>query len=187
METVNEFANEIPVNDNLDGGNAEALNEANSTEVSVDGLPSATTEPELDGLQPAPVEAPLTVEYFGTPLEAFEIDNITYALTDIGDAGVNVLIALENNNYMITDEIIADAKAVGVSQRQIDGYISHQVNVANKAFNDAGLTFSEGRDMMKRVDVEFSTEEREIFMRETNEDSTKSLQTLKAYFELENR
>jgi len=143
--------------------------------------PPAPT-PLLDGLQPSPVEKAVTVEDFGTPLESYEVDNLNYSLAET-EIGTDVLVALHKNQGVLTPEIEDMAKAVGVSERQIAGYKSHIANTANKAFVDAGMTFAEGRSLMQRVQKEFSPAEMEIFTKETNENPTKSLQTLKRYFD----
>ena len=143
--------------------------------------PEASIESDL---VPSDAEPLPTLESFGEPLANYEVDNLRYALYE-SDAGADLAIAIERNNGKLTPELIEKAKIVGVSRRQIDGYISHQVNQANKIFADAGLSFDDGRNMMIRMENTFSADEKKIFMDETKVDPTKSLQTLKAYFDNE--
>jgi len=143
--------------------------------------PEASIESDL---VPSDAEPLPTLESFGEPLANYEVDNLRYALYE-SDAGADLAIAVERNNGKLTLELIEEAKSVGVSQRQIDGYISHQVNQANKIFSDAGLSFDDGRNMMIRMENTFSADEKKIFMDETKVDPAKSLQTLKAYFDSE--
>ena len=138
-------------------------------------------EPDL---VPSEVKKLPSLEDFGEPLADFEVHNLRYALYE-SDAGSDLAYKVEKNDGILTPELIEEAKSVGVSQRQIDGYISHQVNQANKIFADAGLSFDDGRNMMIRMKNTFSADEKKIFMDETKVDPAKSLQTLKAYFDSE--
>ncbi len=175
--------NDLTVDDSADGSPSRSSFGEVKTDATIE---SATAEPLEPDLLPSDAVAEPTLADFGEPLRDFEIDNLKYALTDV-DGGVDVLIALENNGGVVTDEVVTMARGAGVSQKQIDGYISQQMNVANKAFNDAGLSFTQGRNMMQRVQREFSPRELDIFNRETNENPTQSLKTLKAYFDNEDR
>ena len=146
------------------------------------------TEPQPDTSQDLmPNDTPLTpepysAEDFGEPLKPYEVDNLKYALSDGGD-GSAFMNKLTGNNGILNEDLIAEAKALGVSQRQIDGYTAHHVAEATRLFADAGIPFAEGRVMMQRVQNEFSARELEIFTRETNENPTASLQRLKVYFD----
>ena len=138
-------------------------------------------EPELDGLQPKEVEPELTVESFGTPLEDFEVDNLQIALYE-SDEGADLAYAVEKNGGILTEELVEQAKTLGISDRQIDGYIAHQVQTANKVFVEAGMTLSEGRSLMQRMENSFSPEEKAIFVKEAKVDIVKSVKTLQNYF-----
>jgi len=196
---MNDFANEIPVNDVMDGSNATALNEANSTdyrnmsdtELDTSIAESNTTmsandtpEPVVeDGLHPSEVEPSITIEDFAEPLADYEVDNLHYALAETPQ-GTDVLIALHKNDGVVTDDIVDLALEAGVSQRQIESYISAQMHEANKIFTGAGLSLADGKSLVTRAKAEFSAEEWKIFTDETNVDAVKSMQTLKAYYEL---
>ena len=174
--------NDTPQSDYREMSEAELDVALADTQIVEHNAPEPEPTPELDGLQPTPSTPDPQIEDFAEPLADFEVHNLNVALHETPE-GVDFAIALHQNQGVLTPDLIDQAKAVGISDRQIDGYISHQVHTANKVFNDAGLSLDEGRAMMRRVQNEFSPEEMSIFMKETEQNPTQSLKTLKAYFE----
>jgi len=142
--------------------------------------------PELDGLHPSEAVTPISIDDFAEPLESYECDSLNYALAETPQ-GVDVLVALHRADGVVTDEVVQLALDAGVSQRQIDGYVSAQIHEANKIFNDAGLSLADGQSIVSRAKATFTPAEWQIFTDETNQDPRKSIETLKAYFDNKDR
>ncbi len=143
-------------------------------------------EDDIDtGLEPNGVEESITIEDFTNPLEEFEVDNLKVALFE-SDTGADFYIKFEDNGFIVTDELIADAKSVGISDKQIDGFISYQQHQADKVFGSVGLSYTDGVELMKKMNRDFNQSEMDTFKSECETlGVTKSLQVLKAYYELE--
>ena len=193
-----EFAQEVPTT-----ASAEVLNQANDyrnmseaeLDIALAQEPAQITEhntpePEPieppDGLHPSEAVKPISIDDFEEPLESYECDNLNYALAETPQ-GVDVLVALHRAEGVVTDEVAQLALDAGVSQRQINGYVSAQMHGANKIFNDAGLSLADGQSIVSRAKATFTPAEWQIFTDETNQDPRKSIQTLKAYFDNEDR
>jgi len=164
-----------------------AIAEANITPEDAPEAHVTTPEPEPeDGLHPSSPEDEITIDDFKEPLESYEVDNLHYALAE-SSAGVDVLVALDKNEGVVSEGIIELALTAGVSPRQIEGFKSQQMHTANKVFADNGLSFVEGRDLMKRVNHEFSATEMQIFKNLANENINDAMQSVKLYFATEDR
>lgn len=115
---------------------------------------------------------------FGEPLKPFEIDNLRYALSESVE-GAMLMRKIETEG--ITEEALVQAKELGVSQRQIDGYLAHTIQEAKKMFSEADMSYSQGAKLMDTVRKNFSDREMGIFKSELNQDPVKALKSVKDY------
>lgn len=186
---------EVPVTPMASNTNyAEMSNaELDSAITDANGLPTASQSTEVgtptevepvvpDGLHPSEAPRELTVEDYAEPMKDFEVDNLNYSLAETPQ-GVDVLIAF--NKEGLTDNVVAMAKAVGVSNRQIEEYKSHIIHTANKVYADAGLSFNDGVSLVKQAQSKFSQQEMKIFTDLADKEPVKAIESLVYYFNKE--